>query len=302
MARGIAKPIILLGSGRTGTTMLGEIFARHPDVAYWEEPRPVWMYRHAYRSHHELAAADLTPAIARYIDRRFTRFMTRRGRSRFMEKTPSNCLRLPFIAALYPDCRVINLVRDGREVVASTLRMQAGPPRLDRVLARVGETPLWEWPAYVPLFFQTVWRTAVLKERSTYWGTRPDGWKAWTKMPPHILAAHQWKRVVEVSIRDGRALPPENYLEVRFATLIADPVETVRDMLAFAELAEAPALLDYAGSEVDGSRAKTSVLDLSDEQVEQIEAVIAPLLAELGFPERWGDEPNNALKAGVMRS
>ena len=85
------------------------------------------MYRHAYRSHHELSAEDLTPAIARYIDRRFGRFLERSGRSRFAEKTPSNCLRIPFIHALYPDCRIINIIRDGREVVASTLKMQARP-------------------------------------------------------------------------------------------------------------------------------------------------------------------------------
>ena len=300
MARRIVKPIILLGSGRSGTTLLGEIFPRHPDVAYWGEPRPIWMCGHAYRSHHELSAADLTPAIARSIDRRFARFLARRNRSRFAEKTPSNCLRIPFIAALYPDCRVINIIRDGREVVASTLRMQAGPPRLDRVLARVVETPLWEWPAYLPLFFQTAWRTGVLKQRSTYWGVKPAGWQQWTGLPPHLLAAHQWKRVVEISIRDGRALPAKNYLEVRFARLLAEPVETVRQMAAFAELPDAPAMLDYAAGQVDASHAKTSVRDLNDQQVREIEDAMNPLLAELGFPDRWGDEPNNACKTGVM--
>ena len=302
MARRIAKPIILLGSGRSGTTLLGEVFAQHPDVAYWEEPRPIWMYRHAYRSHHELSAEDLTAPIARYIDRRFARFLADSGRRRFAEKTPSNCLRIPFIAALYPDCRVINLIRDGREVVASTLRMQAGPPRLDRVLARVVETPLWEWPAYVPLFFQTAWRTGVLKQRSTYWGVKPAGWRQWTSLPPHILAAEQWKRVVEVSIRDGRALPAENYLEVRFARLIAQPAETLREMAAFAELADSPRMLDYAARQIDASRAKTSVLDLTDRQVREIEAAMSPLLAELGIPDRWGEAPNTARKTGVLRA
>ncbi len=300
MTRQIAKPIIILGSGRSGTTLLGEIFSRHPDVAYWVEPRPIWMYGHAYRSHHELSATDLTPAIARHIDRRFARFLTRHGRSRFAEKTPSNCLRLPFIAAIYPDCRVINIIRDGREVVASTLRMQAGPPRLDRVLARVVETALWEWPAYVPLFFQTAWRTKVLKQRSTFWGVKPAGWKQWTGLPPHLLAAHQWKRVVEISIRDGRALPAENYLEVRFARLIAEPVDTVRQMAAFAGLPDAPAMLDYAARHVDTSHATTSVRDLNDQEVREIEDAMSPLLTELGFPERWGDDPNTTCKTGVM--
>ncbi|MCH7799415.1 MAG: sulfotransferase [Planctomycetes bacterium] len=127
--------------------MLGRIFAQHPDVAYWPEPRPIWMYRHAYRPHHELGAEDLTPVIARHIDRSFARFLARSGRSRFAEKTPSNCLRIPFIHALYPDCRIINILRDGREVVGAAFRMQTIGAHPSRLMARVRETPLWEWPA-----------------------------------------------------------------------------------------------------------------------------------------------------------
>ena len=105
--------------------MLGRIFTRHPDVAYWPEPRPVWMYRNAYREDHRLGAEDLTPSIAGHIDAKFARFLARSGRRRFAEKTPSNCLRIPFSHALYPDCRMINIIRDGRDSVASTLRRNA---------------------------------------------------------------------------------------------------------------------------------------------------------------------------------
>ena len=142
----------------------------------------------------------------------------------------------------------------------------------------------------------------MLKQRSTYWGVKPAGWRQWTSLPPHILAAEQWKRVVEVSIRDGRALPAENYLEVRFARLIAQPAETLREMAAFAELADSPRMLDYAARQIDASRAKTSVLDLTDRQVREIEAAMSPLLAELGFPDRWGEAPNTARKTGVLRA
>ena len=282
-SRRITKPIILLGSGRSGTTLLGQILMRHPEVAYWGEPRPVWMYGHAYRRHHELGAEDLTPRIARTIDRRFARFLAASGRSRFAEKTPSNCLRIPFIHALYPDCKIVNIIRDGREVAGGMLRMQRVGADPARVMARVFETPLWEWPAYVPMFFRTVWRTKVLGKTSTHWGVKPAGWQEWLKLPPHLSAARQWMRLVETSIRHGRALPTENYLELRYERLIREPAESVAEIIEFAELPAREELIDYALSEIDPSRAAKTILNLSEQQRHEAEAEMSPLLRELGY-------------------
>lgn len=281
--RRTTRPIILLGSGRSGTTILANIVARHPDVAYWSEPRPVWMYRHAYRPHHDLSAEDLTPAIARYIDRAFARFLERSGRRRFAEKTPSNCLRIPFIHALFPDCRIINIIRDGREVVGSLFRIQVEGANPERLWARIRETPLLEWPAYLPLFFHTFLKTKVLRQRSTYWGIKPEGWKEWIDLPPHIVAARQWKRAVEVSLRHGRALPSENYFELRYERLVADPAGAVTELTAFAELPDSPEMIEYAVREIDPSRAAKPKTNITDQQLREAVEEMEPLLSELGY-------------------
>ena len=64
----IQSPILIVGSPRSGTTLLGKILSSHPEVAYWEEPRTIWSQGHAWRGDDVLMEADLTPSIARRID------------------------------------------------------------------------------------------------------------------------------------------------------------------------------------------------------------------------------------------
>jgi hypothetical protein len=212
--------------------------------------------------------------------------MERAGASRFAEKTPSNCLRIPFIHALYPDCRIVNIIRDGRAVVESTHRMQAGPGQMRRVVVRFLETPLWEWPAYIPLFLQTTWRTKVLKKRSVFWGVRPPGWQSWLDLPPHVVAARQWREVAGASIRDGRALPECNYREVRFERLLAEPVPVIEEMLEFCELPPADEVMAFAHGKIDPGFARAkSASRFTPQQLREINEQLNPLLAELGYGE-----------------
>ncbi|HWH36066.1 MAG TPA: sulfotransferase [Acidimicrobiales bacterium] len=58
-------------------------------------------------------------------------------------------------------------------------------------------------------------------------------------------AAFLWKRAVETGRRDGRALGPQRYLEVRYEDLVDDPEGTVRQLCRFLELDFDPAMLRY---------------------------------------------------------
>lgn len=283
--RRVRKPIIVMGCARSATTMMGRILRLHPDVAIWWEPRSVWMYGHAYQSHDELGAADCTPRIARHIDRKFGRFLKQSGRSRFAEKTPSNTFRIPFIHALYPDCRIVNIIRDGRNVVRSILQVQKSfsSPDSKRIRERFAHTPIWEWPAYFPFFFRTTWRTRVLGKPPRFWGPMPKGWQQWEDLPRHLRVAEQWRSSVEASTRDGRALPAENYHEIMYENLMQRPVDVIRDMLEFVELAPSQDVFDYVEAKIDPNRTHRWKGTLSEEQEREVADRLGPTLEKLGY-------------------
>lgn len=124
-------PVFLVGCGRSGTTLLNILLSRQPGILGINEPRDRWfavdprtddigLYRDGGRL--ELGEDDVTPD-ARLASRLISRPLIYAERGLVVEKSPSNVFRLPWLRTLFPCCRFINLIRDGREVVMSIVRL-----------------------------------------------------------------------------------------------------------------------------------------------------------------------------------
>ncbi len=281
----VREPILIVGSPRSGTTLLGELLARHPDVAYWEEPRPIWSQGNAWRDDDRLTAADLTPSIARRIDHRFADCLAKSGRTRFAEKTPSNTLRLPFLRALYPDARLVHLVRDSRAVVHSMFRMLEKTPDGGRVLARLRETPWRDLPALVPIAVRDVIGPRISgNRRKPWWGPRPPGWRDWLELPAPVMLARQWRSLVSVARDELRAEFPESqWIEFRYEDFVADPETGLRRFGETTGLAIDDAFLAGALPTIRDDRVDAWKADLDRETVAAIEGETSDLLRELGY-------------------
>lgn len=281
--RKVQQPIFLLGSPRSGTTMLGQLLAAHPQVAYWEEPRPIWSLGNAYLPDDVLDESHCRPAVARKIDQHFHQFLERSHRNRFMEKTPSNTLRVRFLQALYPDCRIIHIYRDGRAVVASSLKMLQTPPAKGRILARLRETPIESWPALAMLFYRDVIMRRLRGGQKPYWGPRPPQWRDWLDLPPALMLARQWKALVTQARADLAALPASNWIECRYEDLLQRPAEVLPELLAFAGLPPETGVMELAHQIINPERID-AWKDLMDAEMQSlIEPELEPLLAELGY-------------------
>ena len=224
-----SPPIILLGAPRSGTTLLGRIFSRHPEVAYLLEPRLIWSIGNHDRLDEVLTAEHLTPAIARRIDRRFDRFRERLDRPRFAEKTPSNLLRIPFIRALYPEAKFIFIERDPVASLHSLARLEQQPPDPDRLWARLCELR--------PENFHCQLRRLLDPEERAFFGPRVPGWRALLKLERPVRLARQHRLLMRHAERD---LPSVEFHRLSYEALVADPERVIRGMFHFAQLSVCP--------------------------------------------------------------
>ncbi|WP_372785212.1 sulfotransferase [Phenylobacterium sp.] len=120
--------VFLVGFPRSGTTLLEQVLASHPDVEALEERDTLADAIEAYgRQPRDLAAlaqapqSEITRLRAAYWQR-VSREGARPAGKVFVDKLPLNTFRLPMIAKLFPEAKVLFARRDPRDVVLSAFR------------------------------------------------------------------------------------------------------------------------------------------------------------------------------------
>jgi Flp pilus assembly protein TadD len=124
--------VFLLGFPRSGTTLLGQVLASHPQVETMEER--TCLMDSAREFFGSDGALDRLAALSEgELDQWRTRYWQRAAESGmvpskpvFVDKMPLNAVFLPLIAKLFPDARILFALRDPRDVVLSCFRRRFG--------------------------------------------------------------------------------------------------------------------------------------------------------------------------------
>jgi hypothetical protein len=244
----INKPIIIVGTGRCGSTIFHRVFARHPNVMWlsgftdryptkpavnrWavtamgnpllhralgEKIQPgecyVFWDRHAYgfsTPFRDLLKEDVTPRIKKQVRRAMEAMLTP-TRNRLLIKI-AGWSRIGFLKEIFPDARFVHIVRDGRAVASSVLHVD----------------------------FWRGWRG-------------PQGWNAGMLSPQDqevwdatgrsfvALAGIQWQLRTRAMEAARAKIDQKDFFEVKYEAFCDQPLETYRRVLEFAELPQSPA-------------------------------------------------------------
>jgi hypothetical protein len=267
-------PIFIVGSPRSGTTLVHGILKRSTAVASLPgESHLLGQVFHpserADRTTHELGREDVTEQERRVIAWVVDRIADGR---RYLDKAPRNSLRMGYLRELFPDAWFLFVKRDGRAAVSSL------------ITAWRSETGMFVgMPVSVPLRIEgyegTNWKFVI-----------PRGWEDFAQ--GHTLAevcAFQWRACVEAILSAREEVPAERWVEVAYEDVLDRPREEIGRVLAELGLPLEAEVLDHAvAAERYVSRAVTAPRPdkwrhENPEQVDRILPMIAPIMRRLGY-------------------
>ena len=282
-----------VGAARSGTNFLGELLSQHPDLAYWRRPKYIWRHGNAWKPDDCLTADDATPRIRRFIHKSFGDFLDHSGRKRLLVCTQSNSLGLEFVHAVFPEGKIIHIIRDGREVAPSqeqhwskhnNLRGGEYPSLATVVRNRIREVPLTDIPAYAGEFVGNLYNTVAGKKYRYSMGPKIKDWKRIGRELDRLeYCAVVWRECVTAAREVGKTLPADQYMEVKFEDLVSRPEETVPKLLEFMDLPSATEIDEFIERKLKRTNSGKWLKRLSTEQMDRVMPIVGDLCAELGY-------------------
>ena len=206
------RPIIILSTPRSGSTLLFETLLRAPNLytvggeshVQIEGMNELHPATRGFGSN-ALDIAAATPEVVARLRERFDSALRDRegkrppvGRIRLLEKTPKNALRIPFLRKVFPDAHFVYLYRDPREVLSSMI--EAWSSGNYRTYPRL---PGWTGPAWSLLLV--------------------PGWQALIGRPQPEIVARQWEITMRTLLDELANIPGERIHMIRYDHFLADP-------------------------------------------------------------------------------
>lgn len=279
-------PVIIIGSGRSGTNMLRDIITSIPDFDTWDcdEINPIWRYGNKSNETDELSPSLASNKIKKYIRNRFNKRHKKSGAKYIVEKTCANSLRLDYVYEIFPDAKYIIINRDGRDVVPSAMKRWNSSFDFKYTLKKLRYVPLVDLFFYVSKFgTNRLKKTFLNKESLSFWGPVYKGiHKDTAELPLMELCAQQWMHCAENTIKHRAQIPAENIFDVRYETFVNNPKEKMAALLDFLKVenkVDVEALVKKVSTRSVGLYKKEFIA----EEQKKLNQILEPTLSKLNY-------------------
>jgi hypothetical protein len=280
----MSEPVIIIGAARSGTKFLRDTLGTSQDaMAIPYDISYVWRYRNESWPDDALAVEACTEAARSYI----RRYILGQGGDCpvVLEKTVANCLRVPFVAKVFPEAKFIHLMRDGRDVVASSMRQWQSPVDWRYSLKKARQFPIRNF-RYAAWYVGNRLRRLGTRSTRSVWGPRYPGIDddVATKELAEVCAI-QWAKCVDTATRDLQYVPVERVLSVRYEDLVSDE-STWRELCEFCGLSDAQAVLVELEKTIRPDTIGKWRNALQPDELDKVLPIILPTLTQHGYAEQ----------------
>lgn len=279
------QPIVMIGAARSGTKIVRDLLAEHPDVdCVPYDVNYIWRMGNEDVPHDEMTPDMVTPEVRDKIIRNLEAWW--KGAPFFLEKTVSTCLRVPFAYAVFPEAKYIHLLRDGRDVVESVQRNWTSSPDWGYIFEKARTFPVREAFGYGLEYASTNVRKIFVKDKSSIgtWGVRYKGIDEDHSNKDLIeVCAMQWVYCIQKAQADIDVIPADQLITVRYEQLIEDPESFLTGIAEFAGLDPAPYREDRVLGRISPKNVGKGFRTMSQEQIDLAMPYLQDTLAELGY-------------------
>lgn len=288
-------PIFVIGAGRSGTSFLSKCLDKDHRFKYNFENRYIWNYGQKNLRTDRRVKEQVTQSVKFYIRDHFERISSEAG-CVLIDKTPGNSLKLPFIFEIFPEAKVINIIRDGRANILSRQAMWGDEKKAQLNLNRFrgyfrtydnmrkrANLPYDRVPIFLGDSLRRNLKGLFLRTPLLF-GERIPGLEDFAKVEGiEIARAIQWRETVAISIIEGRQFGDDRYHEVFYEQLLSDPIENLHRIAKFLNIEISDSSYEYLTNNSDPMRAIAWKESASIQQLERIDPYIRPLLKFLGY-------------------
>jgi LPS sulfotransferase NodH len=296
----------IIGSPRSGTTILENILNSHPEIEEWYEPYYIWeKYFHPQES--DIWQDEfLNEKVKRAIQKEFSIFIKKSKKRIVLDKSPGHSFNIRIIHNIFPEAKWIHILRDGRDVTLSIMkewdkRALIAHKRDFRGLLQVAVTMLqrqryWRY-RFMALHYELrsnmSFNPLKYLNKSKWdgkagWGPRFIGWNEYLHThSPLEFHAMQWVTSVEAVQDSWHILPEEDKVEIRYEDLLLFPEETLTKILDILEVDMPFNYLDRI-PRLKSDNFHRWQKEFTPEQLRKIKPILSPLLKDLGYANHSG--------------
>jgi hypothetical protein len=273
------QPVFLIGTARSGTTLLGEyILSKSLNVSYLGEINYVWRYSKQKFNLDDISCEDYSDNSVSSINKQIIKIAKYKNKDAkvFIDKTPSNCLRIELLLRTFPNAKFIILNRNGNDVIKSSMVEWQGKAgkALDnaaqRKLSDIGrmnrifrdklqlKNRIFDLYSSYEMLFQLNKCTNIFKrlilsnsKPNVTWGPRYIGIdESFENYSLEEVCSEQWIKCQDSVVENRCSIDDDKVLDITYENLIDNPRSVIARIFDFLNIDEDEHIIEEISNNV----------------------------------------------------